>query len=118
MIAAWLRRIRNMRYIIAGMKHNLRMTINDEFLWDRYVSEWERSKENRHYKYLGNEWSGEEDFINFLSGYALPTANVLETGVEAGASRQRRFVYSAMFMQRMSQGRCCASVMKVYAIQM
>ena len=70
----WLRRAR----------HNLFYSLNDEVYWDEYVRLWEKENETRQLKYLGNEWSREEDFLSLLERYARKDARALEIGCGGG----------------------------------
>jgi ubiquinone/menaquinone biosynthesis C-methylase UbiE len=56
--------------------------LNDATYWDAYVHEWETSSTNL--KRLGNEWKGEEIFLDLLRSYAKPDQDALEIGCGGG----------------------------------
>ncbi len=58
--------------------------INDEFFWDRYVREWEKSKHEKKLEFLGNEWTREETFLSLLEKHSNKTSNALEIGCGGG----------------------------------
>jgi ubiquinone/menaquinone biosynthesis C-methylase UbiE len=59
-------------------------TVNDGKFWDRYVLEWESDPESKALQYLGNEWHGEEIFLDLLEKYASPEHLALEIGCGGG----------------------------------
>ena len=58
--------------------------LNDEKKWNRYVIEWEKIPKNKNLSYLGNEWKGEEIFLNLLNKYSDKNIDALEIGCGGG----------------------------------
>ena len=58
--------------------------INDEFFWDRYVREWEKTEHEKKLEFLGSEWTREEAFLSLLEKHSNKTSNALEIGCGGG----------------------------------
>jgi len=63
---------------------NANLGSNEELFWNQYVSEWEKSEENKEVRYLGTEWKYEEDFLSLLQKYAGSEKEAIEIGCGGG----------------------------------
>jgi ubiquinone/menaquinone biosynthesis C-methylase UbiE len=57
---------------------------DEEFFWDQYVKNWERSDRLNKEQYVGSEWEYETDFLALLRKYASPDSEALEIGCGGG----------------------------------
>jgi ubiquinone/menaquinone biosynthesis C-methylase UbiE len=60
------------------------MPNNNKEFWDEYVKKFEANPENKKYKLLGNNWKGEDIFLQLLSKYRNPEGSALEIGCGGG----------------------------------
>lgn len=58
--------------------------VNNASYWDRYVLEWKLSGKRKKYGVVGNEWKGEEIFLDILSRFSQDHPTALEIGVGGG----------------------------------
>ena len=63
---------------------NINCAVNEEFFWDQYVKDWEKSEELKKGKHVGSEWKYDEDFLALLQKYAAVGKEALEIGCGGG----------------------------------
>jgi len=57
---------------------------NNELFWNNYVKKFNKNPDNKKYKLLGNQWKGEQIFLELLKHYSNPTYTALEIGCGGG----------------------------------
>jgi ubiquinone/menaquinone biosynthesis C-methylase UbiE len=60
------------------------MSDNTKEFWDEYVKKFEANPDNSKYKFLGNNWKGEDIFYKLLHKYAFSHPDALEIGCGGG----------------------------------
>ena len=58
--------------------------VNNAGYWDRYALLWRLTGKCRKYEFLGNEWKGEEIFLQLLEKYSVGRPIALEIGCGGG----------------------------------
>lgn len=92
--------------LLKQLAHNGAYAVNEEFFWDQYVRDWEKSDRNKAQLYLGSEWKNEEDFLLLLKKYSSSDKNALEIGcgggrITATGIKLFKYVYAADVSEEM-----------------
>jgi ubiquinone/menaquinone biosynthesis C-methylase UbiE len=71
-------------HLFRQISRNINYGANEEFFWDQYVKDWEKSEKLKNGQHVGSEWKYEEDFLALLQKYAAAEKEALEIGCGGG----------------------------------
>jgi ubiquinone/menaquinone biosynthesis C-methylase UbiE len=77
-------KVLNYLHSFRQISRNVNYAANEEFYWDQFVKDWEKSEKLKKGQVLGSEWKYDEDFLALLQKYATAEKEALEIGCGGG----------------------------------